>query len=329
MNKILIIALALVFGDANAAAPCITSTNSLPGLDSVYKLGKFRIYYNSNPLNENFIPDQADLNNNNIPDYVENIAIQANATTDALSALGFTHPLESDRFKGVAEFIDIHVVTLNGNGVAYEMATKYVNKPIKDGKCTLILQVRNNIEGFPGNYWTTVAHETFHLYQYGYDQFKGGWYLEGMTNLMERLLRLGTQGGNGLTPLPNTQAQLETSVYAVPYNEMWHRLAVLSDKTGGQLNLPSELLNRTYIDGSKVFKDEKLKGHAFIKTVLENMRLKTDQLSIERGWNKHNWAENDQISPANRPYMLKTIQDTMLQFGMNKTQEEKDFLKLN
>ncbi|MFC4953495.1 hypothetical protein [Acinetobacter puyangensis] len=185
------------------------------------------------------------------------------------------------------------------------------------------------MEQFPGNYWTTVTHAIFHLYQYGYNQFKGGWYLEGMTNLMERLLRLGTQGGNGLTPLPATQTELENNVYNVAYNQLWHRLAVLSDNTNGQLNLPFELLNRTYTDGSKVFKDEKLKGHAFIKKVLKNMKLKTDLISSQNNWDPHNWAESDQISPSNRPYMLNVIQETMYQFGMNQILEEQNFLNLN
>ncbi|WP_353171109.1 hypothetical protein [Acinetobacter rudis] len=329
MNKILFLGLVFVAGSVNAAAPCLSSTSTLPSVDSVYKSGKFRIYYNSNPENENYLSDRTDLNNNGIPDYVENMAIQANATTEALTYLGFTHPLDSNRYRGVAQYIDIHLIKLNGNGVAFEMAQNFINKPIKEGKCSLTLHIRNNLEGFPGNYWTTGTHEIFHLYQYGYNQFKGGWYLEGMTNLMERLLRQGTQGGNGLTQLPSTQAQLESDVYAVPYNQLWHRLAVLSDNTNGQLNLPSELLNRKYIDGSKVFKDEKLKGHLFIKKILENMEQKTDQLSVVNGWDKHNWAEANQISPGNRPHMIKVIQETMHQFGMNKTQEEKDFLKLN
>ncbi|WP_353172486.1 hypothetical protein [Acinetobacter rudis] len=336
MKKILTMGLFCIAGYVNAAAPCLTSTSTLPSVDSVYKSGKFRIYYNSNPANENYLVDRTDLNSNGIPDYVENMAIQANATTEALTHLGFTHPLESNRYKGVAQYIDIHLIKQTGNGVAYEMAQNFVNKAIKEGKCSLTIHIRNNLNDFPGdyvqgspeNYWTIATHEIFHLYQYGSNQFKGGWYLEGMTYLMERLLREGSQGGSGLTKLPASQAQMESAVYTVPFNQLWHRLAVLSDNSNGQLNLPSELLNRRYIDGSKVFKDEKLKGHMFIKKALENMELKTDHLSAINGWDKHNWAEANQISPLNRPHMLKVIQETMYQFGMNKTQEEKDFLKL-
>ncbi|MBP2544890.1 hypothetical protein [Acinetobacter guillouiae] len=320
--------LAFMSNQIYAAVTCGTSTSTLPNLNSIYKSGEFRIFYSSNSSNADYIPNQTDLNNNGIPDYVENVAIQANATTEALTSLGFVHPLNSDRYAGAAEYIDIHLTALSGNGIAYENPSIFVNKQTKEGKCALNIYIRNNIESFPGNYWTTVTHEIFHLYQYGYNQFKGSWYLEGMTNWAERVLRLGTQGGDGLTQLPDDQDSLTANVYNVAYNQMWHRLAVLSDKTNGQLNLSPNLVHRTYIDGTKVFKDDKLKGYLFIKKTLENFKIKSDQISIQNGWNPHNWNENDQSNLSNRPYMLKAIQDSMLQFGMNQTTEEQKFLLL-
>ncbi|WP_288500345.1 hypothetical protein [uncultured Acinetobacter sp.] len=328
--KYILNALMLLFvsNQIQAAVTCGTSSSTLPNLNNVYKSGEFRIFYSSNSSNVDYIPDQTDANNNNIPDYVENVAIQAVATTEALTSLGFIHPLNSERYAGSAKFIDIHLTALNGNGIAYENPSIFFNKPTKEGKCALNIYIRNNIESFPGNYWTTVTHEIFHLYQYGYNQFKGSWYLEGMTNWAERVLRLGAQGGDGLTPLPNNQDSLTTNVYNIAYNQLWHRLAVLSDNTNGQLSLSPNLVNRTYIDGSKVFKDDKLKGYLYIKKTLENLKIKSDQISIQNGWNPHNWDENDQTNPANRPYMLKAIQDSMLQFGMNQTVEEQKFLHL-
>ncbi|MNC64259.1 hypothetical protein D3C75_1144470 [compost metagenome] len=77
-----------------------------------------------------------------------------------------------------------------------------------------------------------------------------------------------------------------------------------------------------------MFKDDKLKGYLFIKKTLENLKIKSDQISIQNGWNPHNWNENDQSNLSNRPYMLKAIQDSMLQFGMNQTTEEQKFLLL-
>lgn len=312
---------------ASAAVDCRISQQVLSSLDANYVSGQFRIYYSTQPQSPDFISDQTDLNQNHIPDYVENIAIQANASSEALTQLGFMHPLDSPRYQHTAEFIDIHVLAIKGNGLAFEMPIRYIHQANKSEKCALIIQVKNNLKQFPGN-WTTINHELFHLYQYGYSQFKGGWYLEGMSNLIERLLRKGSQGGSGLIPLPSTIEQLQQQVYTVPYNQLWHRLAVLSDPTEGQLNLPQTLLDRRYIDGSQVFKDDRLKGHAFIKTVLENMQLQSDLFSKQNHWDQYNWAEAEQVSAERRPMMLKAIQDSMRQLHMTQTAEEIDFLQL-
>lgn len=109
MKKLFKISLLFLFcfgTEVQAASNCGTSTSTLPTLDSVYKSGKFRIYYSTNPNNTDYIPDQTDINNNSIPDYVENVAIQATATTEALSLLGFVHPLDSERYKNVAHYIE-------------------------------------------------------------------------------------------------------------------------------------------------------------------------------------------------------------------------------
>lgn len=310
-----------------AASKCRVINKPISALDNMYKSGQFRIYYSSNPASKDYIQDQTDHNRNNIPDYVENIAIQANATTSVLTHLGFIHPLESKRYKNITHYIDIYLYSISGNGVAYDYPGNWVSESFKEKKCALSVAVRNNLENFPGRYWTTVTHELFHLYQYGYSQFKGGWYLEGMTNWAERSLRIGAVGRSYDQQLPQTQDELE-KIYNTPYNHLWHRLAVLSDPGDGTMHLSRELLNRRYVDGSKVFKDDKLRGHKFIKRVLENFAQASDKKSKEQDWSSSYWAEKDQRSELNRPIMLKAIQKTMKEFGMNQTVEENNFLKL-
>lgn len=310
----------------HATDVCSNSSATLPSLDSVYKMGKFRVYYSSNPASSDYLENRVDLNNNSIPDYIENIAIQADTTLKAFTYLGFISPLESDRYKNVAEYIDIHVNLSSGNGLAYEGVTNYINKANKENKCTLIIQIRKNLEAFPGN-WTTVTHEIFHLYEYGYSQFKGGWYLEGLANWSERILRIESTN-EGLTQLPANETQLNNSVYNVDYNQLWHRFAYLSDITNGQLNLPSELLSKTYVDGSKVFKNERFKGHHFMKSLLQNFKVKSYELSLLNNRDPYRWSEIDQISIANRPYMLDAIQTTMLQHGIDTRDEEIKFIEI-
>ena len=187
---------------------CRVTNDSFPTLDSVYKSGKFRVYYSTNATNADYIQDQTDVNNNQIPDYVENVAIQANATADAFTYMGYKHPLESDRYNGAVDFIDIHIKAIKGNGVAFESPSfASQNKAIKEGKCSLGIDINNNLGVFPGT-WSVVAHELFHTYQYGYNQFKKTWYMEGTANWGERVIRggaNGAQGGDGLTLLPQKQ----------------------------------------------------------------------------------------------------------------------------
>lgn len=309
------------------ATPCHSSNKSFSDLESVFLSGKIRVFYSNNSSSKNFLVDRTDNNNNKIPDYVENISIQANATIDALTQLGFVNPLSSGRYLGKAAYIDIHLVSLKGNGVAYEVPVKFLKNPAKSNECALFIKVRNNLEGFPGNYWTTVTHEIFHLYQYGYSQFKGGWYLEGMTRQMEQLLKADKNERN-INALPSTFSSLNNEVYKVSYNKLWNRLAILSDDSDKELNLTSELKDRKYTDNSLVFKDNKLKGYKFIKSVLENMKLISDKVSLEKGIDKNNWSEENQTDPKNRAYIMKAIQISMNQFGINETDEEAKFLKI-
>lgn len=319
----------LLFNFCHASSPIKKVTNNSINLEKVYEIENIRIFYSLNKNSINYLKNNADTNFNNIPDYVENIAIQANRTLEVFNYLGFINPLQTTRYKDVTKFIDIHLINTRGkgNGAAFEMPTSWLNVKNKNNKVALWILIRNDIENFPGSYWTTVTHEIFHLYQYGYNQFKGGWYLEGMTNWSERALKLGVAGSNYDQQLPQTQEELD-KVYNTSYNHLWHRLAVLSDKTDGTMKLPQSLLNQTYVDGSKVFKDDKLRGYKFMKRILENLAIASNEISIQKNRNPYHWAEKDQISKLNRPVILKAIQHTMHEFGMNKTSEEKNFLQL-
>ena len=293
----------------------------------LYTIGEIRVFYSNDINSKYYIVNQKDENNNKIPDYVENIAIQANATIDIFSALGLIKPLDNSRYKKVVKYIDIHLVDTKYNGLAYEMPTLWKRSNIKGNRPALLILVNHNLKNFPGNYWTTVTHELFHLYQYGYSQFKGGWYLEGMANWSERALRLGAVGRGGDRLLPQNEQELQ-QVFNTSYNHLWHRLAILSDTSNGKLEIPKSLLNRTYVDGTKVFKDDQWKGYRFMKKFLENLEIMSNRISVEKKRDPYFWSEKDQISKENRKIILKVIQQTMLEFDMNKTDEERNFLRL-
>lgn len=311
----------------SAASICSTDSSTYSNLEYIYKAGKIRVFYSTNPSSPDNLPIKTDINNNSIPDYVENVALQANTAADVFTHIGFVHPLESTRYKNVVNYIDIHLVNQDG-GVAYEIPAKMPNRPDTENKCSLKMVISNRLDSFPGEYWSLVSHELFHLYQYGYSQFKRGWYGEATANWAERSIR---SGGHKpvIAPnlLPATQEELKTKVYDVHYNGLWSRIAELYEKNNGVMGLPSSLLNRKYTDGSKVIKDDSLSAYIFMAKFMDNLRLKSEQISYQNNWDPYAWGTNKTLE-SNNPIILKVIQDTMYQSGMNKTEEEKAFLNL-
>ncbi|WP_454667320.1 hypothetical protein [Acinetobacter calcoaceticus] len=279
-----------------------------------YKSGKIRVVYSLNEI------EQTDINKNNIPDYIENIAIQANATIDALDYLGFINPLNSPRYKSEVRYIDIHVVGLSYNGIAYDKPYLSSFEGAKKEKA-LLIKLNSRLKNFPGNYWTVVAHEIFHLYQYGYSPLKPSWYLEGMANWSERLLRKDDIDIKGRVVLPTSSSSLQNNIYQVPYNKLWYRLAFLSKMNDSQLNLPDSIIKRTYVDDSLVFKDKSFSGYIFMRNFLSNLSLVASDRSVLLPLNRYNNFYNSAI-------VIKCLKKTILESGIKLNSDEKDFLFL-
>ncbi|WP_224972684.1 basic secretory family protein [Acinetobacter oleivorans] len=280
-----------------------------------YKSGKIRVIYSLNEI------EQTDNNKNNIPDYVENIAIQANATIDALDYLGFVNPLNSSRYKSEVNYIDIHVVSIRYNGIAYDKPYLASFEGVKKDKA-LLIKLNSRLKNFPGNYWTVVAHEIFHLYQYGYSPLKPSWYLEGMANWSERLLRKDDIDKKGRVLLPTSTNSLQNNIYQIPYNKLWYRLAFLSNKMDdSQLNLPDSIIKRKYIDGTFVFKDNSFSGYIFMRSFLSNLSLVANDRKLLLPLNKYNNFYNSSI-------IIKCLKKTIIESGIKLNFDEKDFLNL-
>jgi hypothetical protein len=310
-----------------AGTPCIEQKNISPEISEVYQSGDFRFFYTDNSKSKHLIPDQTDRNKNGIPDYIENMAIQANATAAALKHLGFKAPLTSERYKDVANTIDFVVHAAKYNGLAFESPVSIQNGTKQQQQCGLKINIRYNLENFPGT-WSIVTHELFHLYQYGYTQFKNPWYLEGMTNWLERLIRK-ERGNKHLSRLPKTAAELEKNVFSVPYNNLWHRLGFLAPQNNGQLKLPNEILERRYINGEKVFKDDLFYGWFFSLKILQRLEAESMQISKQNNLPPYNWEESLQRSKNNNKVILKAIQQTMREMQMDKTPEQQAFLAIH
>lgn len=131
----------------SAASICSTDSSTYSNLEYIYKAGKIRVFYSTNPSSPDNLPIKTDINNNSIPDYVENVALQANTAADVFTHIGFVHPLESTRYKNVVNYIDIHLVNQDG-GVAYEIPAKMPNRPDTENKCSLKMVISNRLDSF-------------------------------------------------------------------------------------------------------------------------------------------------------------------------------------
>lgn len=328
-NEMIVSAKTAAMTTAPAAPKCITlNSKYVSKLNNVYIYDTVRVFYSTDKNNVDAVANLTDKNKNNYPDYVEDIARQIVITRAALNDLGFMDPLRSPRYKAYGvQFIDVHVRKLDGNGLAFDEPVIYGNNPLKKGACTLHISLANNLNDFPGG-WTVASHELFHLYEYGYTMFKASWFLEGLAAWSERVIRLGALRSNGLAPLPADAKQMNDQVYTVPYNFLWDRLSYLSETYKDKnIAVNPAIVDRTYVDGSKIFRDQKLWGVKIIKSVLESMAAESNAVSNEKGWSRFTWTEAEQKNPANNPRMLNAIQRAVSPH-LGQSPEVDNFLKL-
>lgn len=273
--------------------------------NQVYKKDEFQVFYSTLANSAHRLKNSKDQNKNGIPDYVEDVMTQAIASREIFKAAGFRHPLNSPRYQNV-ENISIFIQSLKGNGVAYEAPARHPNM-IHAMPYSLVLHISTDLRDFPGNYWTTVTHELFHLYQYGYTQFKNTWYLESLANWSERALRIDLSTGTKKLPtLPQNVARLEKDILGQGYHHLWRRLAVIEKKD--RLSIPPHLQKMRYSDGSLVFKDQEWRNTALVLNVMQNLERASLNISQEKKWDAYNWKEADQRLKTWDPIIWQNIQ---------------------
>lgn len=291
----------------------IDNNKNLKTFNRVYKADEFYIYYSDLANSPDKLTQTADLNKNNIPDYVENIAIQAQASRDIFKYAGFQSPLQSKRYKGQTQVIAIFIKNLGGNGIAFEVPSIAAQIGTQEAMpCALIINLSTNLTDFPANYWTTVTHELFHLYEYGYAQFKNSWYTESLANWSERALRVdNTTGTRKLQALPQNSDQITAQIFQKNYTPLWRRLFYINNTD--VLTIPTTLQKQTYVDGSLVFKDNEWRGASFILKFMQNMEKESDLITKQRNWPEYHWAEKDQRLPEWDPIIFGLIQKQLQQ----------------
>lgn len=312
----------------NANADCDSSSPSVVAqLDHVYYASSnLRIFYTKS--GENALQFPVDKNKNKVPDYIENIAIQANSIRQAWTLLGYQDPLKSPRYKERVQYIDIQIQQLNGLGLAFDEPHRHVNNPLKQNACALVILISNNIPNLTGNS-SVVAHELFHLYTYGYTMFKQPWLAESLAAWSEGIIRKGKIGAYGQRTLPENEEDFNKYILQRTYktSQLWNRLTVLIDTSNEELRLPSPLLEMKYTDGQSVFQDPYLKGTFFIRTFLENLGKQDQQIAHLNNWDLYRWKEGDQKSARFNQQVLNTLLITLEKANQHHAEKRK-FQKL-
>lgn len=235
-------------------------------------------------------PPLDDTTQSGTPDYVKNVAIQLQAANQYYQQmLRLTPPLEQPRYR-LAKAIHVYLFDLpRGNGMAYDEVTR-----VKDAEgnwlpCALTLRISSKMKQ-PLN--PTPAHELFHLYQYGYTQFKVGWLLEGMTRWIESAFSGEIKMSAKLQARPPLRG---AELFALRYSAwpFWQRLA-----TGnyGTVTLSPELEALRYLDGNPVFRTTTLPGGEALAPLLTRLRELSHEQSRLANLPFYRWPEKLQQS---------------------------------
>ncbi len=266
----------------------ITTLNASSS-NNVYKINEFQIFYTLTGKDKLPLKNQIDKNNNSIPDYIEFIGTQLNKASIIFKELGFTNPLNSQRYKNKVSFIRVSVKSLKNNGLAFD---GYSNSHLS-------IHISNNLSQNS----LTPLHEYFHLIQNGYTMFKNRWFTEGTARWSEALLNESIVNRQ---KLPTTIKQLNKDFLNQTYKTdvYWNQMA--------------------YLCGKKT--NNKLYGYDFIENILEGFDQKDKQVTKKMNYKKYNWKEKEQKSADNNHYMLCSIRETLLKSCKSLNSEINSFI---
>lgn len=273
---------------------------------AVYQQGIVYVIYdeqnNVGSLNKN------DMNENGVPDVVEDIATQVNAARELFhDVFNFPDPLKSDRFKNVTS-IEIDIAeksVMKNNGNAFSGVRK--NSKHNPNERALHIRIANTVNPHKNS---TPAHEYFHLIQYGTTYFRNKWFLEGMARWsQDSVSKINKYPDGKNIPIVLNNKLSEQQIFEGSYNtagKLWYPLAVnVHDKA----KIPSSLMKKYhYVDGSSVFHDDIFYGPNVMREVLLTMKSK-ENIAAEKFGDANNWRKKGQRSDTNNKIILDCVRE--------------------
>ena len=279
-------------------------------LPHVLVKGKMRFFYDTEGLHA---VDATDVNGNEVPDQIEDIATQTQAAWLLLiDGLGFPDPFLGERFHDV-EFLDVHLLSkekLKSNGITYDEIQRFKRPGDPDGTRSLCFDVATSVKASTN---LTPAHELFHIIQNGACFFKNRWYTEGTARWSERALGVGGVSVGLKASWPPTE-EAWTTLDGMAYEaaaQFWEPLALQVDPKGEipPDRVPAALREMKYVNGEPVLKDLKLHGWEVIRDIL--IELGTVDTLVAKGRKLDRWSEAEQTSPMNTAYIRKMVEEVL------------------
>ena len=221
-------------------------------VNHLHQVGRIRVFFHTEGKHA---VNPADLNQNGVPDQVEDAATQTKAAYLLfIDTLGFPDPFKTERYRNAA-FLDIsfrHKDLLRSNGKAYDEVQRFKRAGDPPDTLSLSFSLATSLNTSSN---LTPAHEFFHIIQNSVTYFKNSWYTEGTARWSERALGLGAVGPvryDGPWPLPEKtrEALFEKSYDAA--EDFWNVLALRADPKGEipESAVSAELKNMTYVNGT-------------------------------------------------------------------------------
>lgn len=272
-----------------------------------YRIGRIRIFYDTAGTDA---VDTADLNQNRIPDQVEDVAKQTLAAyTLFVEVLGYPDPFQTERYRGAA-FLDIHLLSksrLGSNGVTYDELQQFNRAGDPPNTRSLCFNIATSVKA-PTN--LTPAHEFYHVLQNSLTYFKNRWFTEGTARWSERALGAGGLGkivGPFPWPVPPEKQQALFQMTYEAAERFWNPLAARDDPLGiiPEERIPPELKTLTYSNGKKVLEDFRLTGWELMRDILLELDKADDVAFRQLGYDR--WSEENQKSPKNNPFILEAV----------------------
>ena len=293
--------------------------NERESLPKYYFIDEFRIFYDLTGPNALSLENQKDINKNDIPDYIENLALRLQLSKRLYTeVLNFRDPLLSERYKDV-KYIDVHILksesSSTGDGINI-----FNYKTFSKRDKVIVIKLANDLRQDT----LTPSHEYFHAIQNGYSMFKNRWYTEGTSRWAEGVFAEGT-GRRELLPQNNLELkELLAKTYDAQY--FWRKLAYLCDSNNGTFE-KHEWMDKSIIGYPKLIKDNRVYGYTFMKNFLETLDNEDYKLSFLRGVKEYEWKEKDQkYNTDNNIYILNALMKTIKSSCNSENEELKSFL---